>query len=123
MTLAPKRRWFRFSLRTLFVVVTMFGVSLGYELNWIRQRHEVLADPKVHFYFEVGEDDPFSAAPTVPVNAPWFLRLLGERGVASINIMYPTTSTRPLSESEELERARVSRLFPETTVTALALNF
>jgi hypothetical protein len=31
MTSTPKRRWFRiaFSLRTLFVVVTFFGVWLG----------------------------------------------------------------------------------------------
>jgi hypothetical protein len=29
MTTAPKRRWFKYSLRTLFVVVTAFGVWLG----------------------------------------------------------------------------------------------
>ena len=40
----PNRRWFRFSLRTLFVVVTVFVVLVGYHLNWIRQRHELLAE-------------------------------------------------------------------------------
>jgi hypothetical protein len=35
---APNRRWFQWSLRTLFVVVTVFGCWLGYEFNWIRQR-------------------------------------------------------------------------------------
>ena len=35
---APKRRWPQFSLRTLFVVVTVFGCWLGYQLNWIQQR-------------------------------------------------------------------------------------
>jgi hypothetical protein len=30
MTTAPKRRWFAFSLRTLFVLVTVFGIWLGY---------------------------------------------------------------------------------------------
>jgi hypothetical protein len=34
MTLAPKRRWFRFSLRTLFVVVTVAGVFLWYFRPW-----------------------------------------------------------------------------------------
>jgi hypothetical protein len=29
MISAPKRRWFAYSLRTLFVVVTAFGVWLG----------------------------------------------------------------------------------------------
>ena len=38
----PKRRWFRFSLRTLFVLVTIIGIAAGwvtYQLNWIRERH------------------------------------------------------------------------------------
>jgi hypothetical protein len=26
----PRRRWFRFSLRTLFVVVTLLGIWLGF---------------------------------------------------------------------------------------------
>ena len=42
MTPAPKPRRFRFSLRTLFVVVTLVGCWLGYQLNWIRQRHDML---------------------------------------------------------------------------------
>jgi hypothetical protein len=32
MTFAPKRRWFRFSLRTLFVVVTVTAVWVGLAL-------------------------------------------------------------------------------------------
>jgi hypothetical protein len=30
MTPAPKRRWFQFSLRTMFVVVTVFACWLGW---------------------------------------------------------------------------------------------
>jgi len=41
LTPAPKRRWFRWSLRTMFVVVTVCG-WIGYQLNWIRQRHEFI---------------------------------------------------------------------------------
>ena len=36
----------RFSLRTLFVLITLISIPLGwvaYQLNWIRQRHEFLA--------------------------------------------------------------------------------
>ena len=29
----PKRRWFRFSLRTLFVLVTIIGVGAGYAIK------------------------------------------------------------------------------------------
>lgn len=40
---APKRRWFRWSLRTLFVVVTVFAVWLGYYIDWIQRRHALIA--------------------------------------------------------------------------------
>jgi len=33
------RRWFRFSLRTLFVVLTILGVWLGVQVKWIKDRH------------------------------------------------------------------------------------
>jgi hypothetical protein len=64
MTPNPKRRWFRFafSLRTLFVVVTVICCWLGYELNWIRQRHEALA--KCGFTIELpGASQEFLTAP------------------------------------------------------------
>jgi hypothetical protein len=38
---APKRRWLRFSLRALFVFVTVLACWLGYEVNWIRHRREL----------------------------------------------------------------------------------
>jgi hypothetical protein len=41
MTPAPKRRWFRYSLRTLFVVVTVFGVWLGFQLKTVRDRRDL----------------------------------------------------------------------------------
>ena len=39
---APKRRWFSYSLRTLFVVVTVLGCWLGWSLNRIHQRSQAL---------------------------------------------------------------------------------
>jgi hypothetical protein len=41
---APKRRWFAYSLRTLFVVVTVFGCWLGWNINIVRQRREARDD-------------------------------------------------------------------------------
>jgi hypothetical protein len=38
MTPAPKRRWFRFSLRTLFVVVTLFVILIGGMIQVYRLR-------------------------------------------------------------------------------------
>jgi len=38
-----KRRWFRFSLRTLFVLVTLTGVWLGFEVSAARRQREAVA--------------------------------------------------------------------------------
>ena len=41
----PKRRWFAFSLRTLFVVVTVAAAIIAFlasELRWVRERQEFL---------------------------------------------------------------------------------
>ncbi len=40
---APKRRWFRWSLRTLFVVVAVVGVALWWHGQWLKQRDAFLA--------------------------------------------------------------------------------
>ena len=74
----PRRRWFRlaFSLRTLLVVVTLIGCWLGYQLNWIRQRHALLKSNTVrlrHDYFL------FDAPP-----APGLLWIFGEQGTGDL---------------------------------------
>jgi hypothetical protein len=40
MTPAPKRRWPRFTLRTLFVVVTVIGCIAGLGIREVLRRHE-----------------------------------------------------------------------------------
>ena len=42
----PRRRWFRFSLRTLFILVTVLSVPLGWvgwELNQVRKERHAIA--------------------------------------------------------------------------------
>ncbi len=83
----PKRRWFRFSLWTLFVLVTIIGVGAGwvlYQLNWIRQRHELIAacghQPMIAMFYN-GETSVVSNGAilfTAP-DPPWSLRLFGEK--------------------------------------------
>src|SRR5436190_21469206 len=97
----PKRRWFRFSLRTLFVVVTVIGIGAGwvaYQLNWIRQRHEFAKryDSKSVFY-DIFIVDGKSA------KCPWCLRLFGEEAHPYLTV-----------KKERMEEA--NRLFPEATV-------
>jgi len=103
MTRAPKRRW-SFSLRTLFVVVTLGGCWLGYHLNWIRERHALRDEPNVTASFI-----PMQRAPSLA------LRLMGERGANSIFLHYAWGSPT-LSESDEAQKNLASRLFPEAIV-------
>ena len=41
---APHRRWFAFSLRTMFVVVTIFGAYLSWQMQIVRERKAVIAE-------------------------------------------------------------------------------
>ncbi len=97
MNLPPRRRWFRFSLRALFLVVTAFGCWLGYQLNWIRQREEFLASGR-------GSESIYVISHQ-PIRAPRVLSLLGERGRVLIEV----------SDSRDVAEAR--RLFPEANIS------
>jgi hypothetical protein len=65
MTPAPKRRWLRFSLRTFFVVVAVFGCWLGWEQYQIRQRATarkwILLNGGVWDSYERKNTDPYNA--------------------------------------------------------------
>ena len=110
MSEIPKRRWFRYSLRTLFVGVTVFACWLGYQLNWIRQRHEFVGQrltPAGHSLYPRIVSTGGGAA-----GAPRTLRLFGERGYAHISIsLFQGGQDHPPDDRRELEMAR--RLFPE----------
>jgi len=95
--IAPRRRWFSFSLRTLFVVVAASGLFLawlGVQVQWIRDRHEALSH--------------YSVGTTVrPKKAPWSIRILGEAGAPVVVVKFSTSMD---------ERERLRRLFPEAKV-------
>jgi hypothetical protein len=104
--LAPSRRLFRFSLRTLFVVVTVFCVWLGYNLNWLRQRRAVIQDSQsIQLIME-------------PRSAPGLLWVFGEQGYQQLIPHYYTSAwDPPFSPADlrelRLERQRLRALFPE----------
>lgn len=95
------RRWFRYSLRTFFVLLTVFAVWLGVQVKWIRDRHAALAWAEAHA--AVGEE----AYPAATRDAPWSLRLLGEDGVTMIVIC---------SDDKEYSLEGLKRLFPEADI-------
>ena len=93
----PKRHWFRFSLRTLFVLVTIIGVAAGwvaYQLNWIRQRHEFLGRPPNGIYANDNSE------------LPWSLKLFGEKAMYTVY-------------TPELTKHEAEKLFPEAGVVVI----
>jgi hypothetical protein len=112
----PRRRWFQFRLRTLLVAMTVAcAVSswVGYQLNWIRERHAIMADgaPMQNSQVlgrctEVSYDNV--------VGAPWSLRLLGERGCCNLVLTF---------KKSDPQTARIRRLFPEAQVSSVGDDF
>ena len=104
MTPAPKRRWLRWTLGTLFFLLAGVACWLGDELNWIRKRHQALT---VWAAIEARDKDP--------VAAPGILWVFGEQGHAFL-VRVRAGEKRPTPE-EQAEKRRIQRLFPEATVS------
>jgi hypothetical protein len=99
----PNRRWPRFSLRTLFVLVTVAVVPLGwaaFSWRWILERHEFLTTYKSESAVMLMDEDRNFA--------PCGLWVLGEQGIEllELNLDDDTPNGETL-----VDRAR--RLFPE----------
>jgi hypothetical protein len=78
-----RRRWLRFSLRTMLVVVTVLSVWLGVKVNQARRQKEAVAALKalgMHFYYAHQRDDayPHGIAPGRELDVPeWLDNLAG----------------------------------------------
>jgi hypothetical protein len=109
---APKRRRFRFTLRTLFVVVTAMCIVAGWlipTLSWLSQRNRI-AENQLEPY-------PFYGISSVwiPNAGPGILGLFGEEACRSIELH------GHISDDPRLEMAQdgvdyVQRMFPEAKV-------
>jgi hypothetical protein len=120
MTAAPKRRWLRYSLRTLFVVVTVFGVWLGWQASIVHERKRILSslerqasdsfNPYVALFkmkqatLKLGPADwPW---PTNPI--PWVRRMLGDKPVVFLGV--PETMTKH-------DILHIKKCFPEAAIS------
>ena len=117
MTAPPKRRWFSFSLRTMFVVVTVFGVWLGWQLKIVRDRKALLAEISHEQHtLEEMEADPSGnggsnahwAADFPFARIPLYRRLLGDKSYP--HLVLEATSPQLLE--------RIENAFPEATLDA-----
>ena len=83
----PNRRWFRFSLRTLFVLIAIFGCWLGWQAHIVRERRELLQlvesqasdtfDP--HYAIITNDDGTMSGIEGGEDESPWYWRIFGDR--------------------------------------------
>jgi hypothetical protein len=100
----------RFSLRTLFVAVTLCAIFLGWQMRWIKQRREYL---KEHpgAYREPDTTDK-------PATAPMLLWLWGEPAQTRLSVELPGSKDRKLfNPGPEAEEIR--KLFPEAIIQVM----
>lgn len=106
--------WFRYRLRTLFLVITFVCIAIGWEVNVVHQRRlarEWLAQNRWTVMLTKDWFDP----PTTSV--PLWRRWLGDEAVWYITP--PGECMGPYPYSDDLflnDRARMERIFPEAVV-------
>lgn len=134
MTLALNRRWLRYSLRTLFIVMTVFGCWLAYEMNWIRQRHEFLAKQQTlrstwpqSFLTKLESVPWWKAQDRSDQLAPGMLWLFGEQALAKLIYIVPTDDItirngKPEIAGSHPEVVRAMQLFPEANRTPVCCH-
>jgi hypothetical protein len=104
-SLRPSRRWFRISLRSLFLLVTVCAATLGWQLHVVHERGRMRQrlESEGAAFWEI----PWAPTDPPPPNwgeIPWYRRLLGDEPVAWIVL--------PSGISPE-SRSNVDAVFPE----------
>lgn len=92
----------RFSLRALFAAITIFGIWLGVQMKWIRDRHAAIEWAKSKANHNV-------AIVGKAITAPLTLRIFGEQGYKEIGLY--TGLKDPTYTDDKLKE-----LFPEARV-------
>ncbi len=105
----PRRRWPRFGLRPMFVVVTVLALFLGYNVNWMRQRQELIAQvhaAEARRNRTTWETYWNTMNPVEGDGAPGLLWLFDEKGIRRFAV--PVSVLAP-SGFEAEDRARILR--------------
>jgi hypothetical protein len=101
MRFIPKRRWFQWSLRTLFVVVAVAALLpwIAVNLNWMHERSVMVDSNQLPLEGER--------------RAPWPLWVLGARGFARIQAKVPPEKVAGVQEAARERKIHYQRIFPE----------
>lgn len=91
----PRRRWFRFRLRTLLVLITAFCIWLGWQMSIVRERVDRFGNENYSFFARG------------PNPLPWYRRSMGDAYIESIVLR---------TEVLAAERQELQRLFPEAQI-------
>jgi len=115
------RRFLQFRLMTLFIVMTVFGLWLGWETKWIRDRHRMLENHEAVILEDQLEDQIDFAARwasrgMTPATAPGGMWLIGERGVTELRVYINPCDPKRSPEAHEVSQ-RARRLFPEAELS------
>jgi len=109
----PRRRWFNFSLRTLFIVVTVLCCWLAWESSVVRNRQAVLSRIRTNSAFNIttaqSYKERYPTGTPVPSLAriPLVRRLLGDEAIQEIWFY------RWVQSFSEEELSQLTRTFPE----------
>jgi hypothetical protein len=112
MNSGPAHRRFVFSLRMMFVLLTLLAVLSAWtavQLNWIKERHAFLAEISGRAGVVRASDEVVNRM--TPQQAPWSLRPFGEPAIGLIVLT-------PYQDQEWHWRRRAENLFPEAACVA-----
>ena len=103
------RRWFRFSLRTLLVLVALPACGL----SWLNAQREWMRDRKILGARQTIEGEYYIMWWTTGGEAPWSLRILGEPGLRRVTI----ASRNKTTEAEKQHVVQImQRRYPEAEI-------
>lgn len=109
-------RFFRFRLRTIFIITTLLACWLGWQAYIVNERLDLLQElrqnPAIHLVTEGDWAQRFPAGKPVvdDVSVSWHRRLLGD--VAIKELWY----SPHIREVTEEDRERMARVFPEAEI-------
>lgn len=107
----------QFTLRTLFIAVTLLSVWLGYHVNWVHQRREarkwLIEHCQTTQPCEIG-------ALALQRELPWTLKLLGEQPMQMCNVI-PNTNEQTDLQTYRRRVGQICTLFPECPIVDISV--
>jgi hypothetical protein len=88
MSTPAKRRWLRFSSRTLLIAVTIVCVLLGWQVSIVRERTTLRDQFRESLEFLDSDDVDPLGAPVQPPRLSWIREAMGDRAVQRITYKF-----------------------------------